>query len=503
MTLLRLLQRSTEKFGDKTVLLAGDRTTTYSELWESVVRLGMALRHLGVESGERVGVMLPNVPAFVQAYFGILAAGGTVVPFNTMYKPEEVRYLLEDASIQRVLTSQLFMPGLHAAADRLGRAVHAIPLDGAPGALESEVLSARPGRGPAHQLADVSPEETAVCLYTSGTTGQPKGALLTHRNLLSNTESFHQIAPCDERDLFFCVLPLFHSFAATVLMLFPMSIGAGIVLEPRFVPEQALRVMVERRVTILAAVPSMYAVWTQLPPIELDLSPVRFGISGGAPLPVEVLHRFEARYGIPIYEGYGLTEASPVLTENPPLGLRKVGSVGTPLPMVELRVVDAGGKDVPPGEVGEIVARGPNIMQGYLNRPEATAQVLRDGWLYSGDLGRQDTDGYFYIVDRKKDLIIVGGMNVYPREIEEVLAAHPAVAEVAVIGFPDVTRGEVPKAYIVLRAGATASKRELLRFVRERLATFKVPRDVEFCEYLPRTISGKILRQQLGPAGET
>jgi long-chain acyl-CoA synthetase len=241
----------------------------------------------------------------------------------------------------------------------------------------------------------------------------------------------------------------------------------------------------------------MYAVWTQLAPLEVDLSAARFAVSGGAPLPTEVLHRFEARYGIPIYEGYGLTEASPVLTENPPLGHRKVGSVGPPLPGVELRVVDGTGKEVPTGEIGEIVARGANIMQGYLNQPEDTAEVLRDGWLSSGDLGKCDADGYFYIVDRKKDLIIVGGLNVYPREVEDILAAHPAVAEVAVVGIPDSMRGEVPKAYVVLRPGAAASRKELLRFARERLASFKVPREVEFCEGLPRTTSGKVLRQHL------
>ncbi|MFQ5960547.1 MAG: AMP-binding protein, partial [Candidatus Methylomirabilales bacterium] len=233
-----------------------------------------------------------------------------------------------------------------------------------------------------------------------------------------------------------------------------------------------------------------------------DLSAARFAVSGGAPLPIEVLHQFETRYGIPIYEGYGLTEAAPVLTENPPLGHRKVGSVGPPLPGVELRVVDGAGKDVPMGEVGEIVARGANIMQGYLNRPEDTAEILKDGWLSSGDMGRRDADGYFYIVDRKKDLIIVGGLNVYPREVEDILTAHPAVAEVAVIGVPDSTRGEVPKAYIVLKPGAAASRQELLRFVRERMASFKVPRDMEFCEGLPRTISGKVLRQHLGSDAE-
>ena len=471
--------------------MAGDRSVTYGELWEIVQRLGTGLRRLGVEPGERVGLMLGNVPEFVQVYFGILAAHGTVVPLNVLYKGEEVRYILEDAGIRRIITSRIFMPVIQAAREKLTRPFQVILLDGEGGA----DLFRETG-----ETVAPDPQEVAVCLYTSGTTGWPKGALLSHQNLLNNIASFRQMAPCDEHDLFFCALPLFHSFAATVLMLFPLDLGAGIVLEPRFTPDHTLRVIAEKRVTILAAVPSMYALWAQLPPLSLDLSTVRFAISGGASLSVKVLRRFEERYGIPIYEGYGLTEAAPVLTENPLLGPRKVGSVGKPLPGVELKVVDEEGREVPVGEVGEIIARGGNIMLGYLNRPEATAEVLKDGWLYTGDLGRQDEDGYFYIVDRKKDLIIVGGLNVYPREVEEVMVAHPAVADAAVIGVPDPTRGEAPKAYVVLRPGVSCSRQELLRFVRERLAPFKVPRDVEFCEALPRTISGKVLRHHLHPS---
>lgn len=500
MTLLDLLRRSTEKFAPRTALIAGDRSVTYGELWEVVQRLGAGLRRLGVEPGERVGLMLPNVPEFVQAYFGILAAHGTVVPLNVLYKGEEVRYILEDAAIRRLITSRVFLPVIQAAQEKLTRPLQVILVDGEGGSSASGIISGADLFLVAGETAIPGPEEVAVCLYTSGTTGRPKGALLSHRNLLSNIASFRQIAPCDERDRFFCVLPLFHSFAATVLMLFPLELGAGVVLESRFTPDQSLRVIAERRVTVFAAIPSMYALWAQLSPHPLDLSAVRFAISGGAPLPIAVLRRFEERYGIPIYEGYGLTEAAPVLTENPILGPRKVGSVGKPLPGVELKIVDAAGREVPPGAVGEIIARGANIMLGYLNRPEATAEVLRDGWLSTGDLGRRDEDGYVYIVDRKKDLIIVGGLNVYPREVEEVLTAHPAVADAAVIGVPDPTRGEAPKAYVVLRTGVSCSRQELLRFVRERLAPFKVPREVEFCEALPRTISGKVLRHQLPPS---
>jgi long-chain acyl-CoA synthetase len=497
VTLLDLLRRSTEKFAARTALIAGDRSVTYGELWGIVQRLGTGLRRLGIEPGERVGLMLPNVPEFVQVYFSILAAQGTVVPLNVLYKGEEVRYILEDAAIHRIITSRIFMPVVQAARGKLTRPLQVILPDGEGGGPESEIISGADLFRETGETAACDSQGVAVCLYTSGTTGQPKGALLSHQNLLSNIASFRQIAPCDELDIFFCVLPLFHSFAATVLMLFPLALGASIVLEPRFTPDHTLQVMAEKKVTILAAVPSMYALWIQLPPLSLDLSAVRFAISGGAPLSVEVLRRFEKRYGIPIYEGYGLTEAAPVLTENPLLGPRKVGSVGKPLPGVELKVVDEEGREVAAGEAGEIIARGANVMLGYLNRPDATAEVLKDGWLYTGDLGRRDEEGYFYIVDRKKDLIIVGGLNVYPREVEDVMMAHPAVADAAVIGVPDPTRGEAPKAYVVLRPGVSCSRQELLRFVRERLAPFKVPRDVEFCEALPRSISGKVLRRQL------
>jgi long-chain acyl-CoA synthetase len=400
VNLLDLLQKSTEKFATRPALMSGDRSLTYEELWEAVKRLGAGFRRLGVAPGERVGLMLPNVPEFVQGYFGILAAQGTVVPLNVLYKAEEIRYILEDAAIHRVVSSRMFLPVIQAAREKVAHPLQAVLVDGDGGG-DSWITS---GHDILREMGDTStpePHEVAVCLYTSGTTGRPKGALLSHENLLTNMSSFRQIAPCDERDAFLCVLPLFHSYAATVLMLFPLDIGAAIVLESRFIPDQTMRAMAEKRVTVFAAVPSMYALWAQLPPLSVDLSRVRFAISGGAPLPLETLRRFEERYGILIYEGYGLTEAAPVLTENPILGPRKVGSVGKPLPGVELKVVDEEGREVPDGAVGEIIARGSNIMLGYLNRPDATAEVLKDGWLCTGDLGRRDDDGYFYIVDRK------------------------------------------------------------------------------------------------------
>jgi long-chain acyl-CoA synthetase len=346
-------------------------------------------------------------------------------------------------------------------------------------------------------MANRTSEDVAVCLYTSGTTGRPKGALLSHRNLVANLESFRAVLHVTQDDVFLAALPLFHAYGGTVLFLEPLSVGATIVLEPRFVPETILRAMVEQRVTFFAGVPSMYAVLAAMPRSAVDLSALRLCVSGGAPLSVEVAEAFEARYGLPIYEGYGPTECAPVLTVNPPLGKRKLGSVGPPIPQVELRVVDEHGTLLPVGEIGEIVARGPNVMQGYLNRPAATAEVLRDGWYHTGDLGRVDEDGYYYIVDRKTDLILVGGLNVYPREVELVLGNHPAVAEVAVIGIPDPVRGEVPKAFVIPRDEQQIAVQDLLQWCRQRLANYKVPRSIVVVPDLPRTVTGKILKAEI------
>jgi len=273
------------------------------------------------------------------------------------------------------------------------------------------------------------------------------------------------------------------------------------VVEPRFGPDLALKAIAEHRVTFFAGVPTTYAVLAGVPRPALDLSAWRLCISGGAPLPPPVLEAFEAKYGVPIYEGYGPTECSPVLTVNPPLGVRKIGSVGPAIPQVQLRVVDEAGAPVPVGEIGEIVARGPNVMKGYLGRPKETAEALRDGWYHTGDLGRVDADGYYYIVDRKTDLILVGGLNVYPREVELALASHPAVTEAAVIGVPDPIRGETPKALVVLRDGQQADPQELIQWCRQRLANYKVPRTITVVPHLPKTATGKILKTELRATG--
>ncbi len=502
MTLLDMLALTAGRVPHRPALVFRERHLTYAEFQTGARKVGGILRSVGIAQGDRVILMAPNVPEFGLGYFGILFTGGTVVPLNPLLKAEEVQYILEDSGAAAMVSLQASYPLLRAARTSVGRKIPALVLDARAGDVDagdvavSSLQEDTPAIEPELDAGDV-----AVCLYTSGTTGRPKGALLTHGNLLANIHSFREVLCVTEDDVFLAVLPLFHAYGATALFLEPLSAGASVVLEPRFTPEAVFQALAQHRVTIFMGVPSMYAVLASLPRPPQNFSSVRLCISGGAPLSPRVLEGFEARYGVPIYEGYGPTECGPVLTVNPPGGLRKVGSVGLPIPQVELRVVDEAGKPLPAGEVGEIAARGPNVMKGYLNRPEETREVLRDGWYYTGDLGRMDEDGYFYILDRKKDMILVGGLNVYPREVELVLSRHPAVAEAAVIGVPDPIRGEAAKALVTLRDGQAVSPHDLLQWCRERLANYKAPRTIEVVPELPKTLTGKILKTILREGG--
>ncbi len=502
MTLVDLFAASVRRVPERSAIVFRDRALTYRELHARADAAAALLRGLGIGAGVRVLLMSPNVPEFAVGYLGILRAGATVVPLNPLLKAEEVRYVLEDSGAHAMVGLEASLPLLRAARAGLGRACPVLSLDG-PAAGDAGDVSF-PGTaqvGRPFAPAPASGDDVAVCLYTSGTTGRPKGALLTHANLIANVQSFRMVLHVSEEDVFLAALPLFHAYGATVLFLEPLSIGATVVVEPRFVPDAVLRAMVQHRVTLFAGVPSMYAVLAATPRPGGDFSSLRLCISGGAPLPVAVAEAFEAKYGVPIFEGYGPTECAPVLTVNPPFGVRKLGSVGRPIPQVELRIVDDQGNPLPAGEVGEIVARGPNVMRGYLNRPAETAAALRDGWYHTGDLGRVDADGYYYIVDRKTDLILVGGLNVYPREVELVLTGHPAVAEAAVVGVPDPIRGEAPKAFVILRNGERVSPQDLLQWCRQRLANYKVPRSVAMVEDLPRTVTGKILKAAIRVTG--
>jgi long-chain acyl-CoA synthetase len=493
MNLARLFTDTAADRPDAIALRLDEQAFSYRQLAEASERVAGLLAAHGVRPGDRVAVMLPNLPEFAFVYYGVLRAGGVVVPMNPLLKAREVAYYLSDSGARMVFASPAAAPEVSAA------------LESAPGAalvvVEADSfgqLLADQERAPA--VVDRASDDTAVILYTSGTTGQPKGAELTHGNLVANVEvSQSDLVQLSADDVVFGGLPLFHSFGQTVTLNTSMAAGATLVLLPRFDAATAAGLLANHGATVFAGVPTMYAALLGLPAAP-ELPGLRVCVSGGAALPVEVLNRFEERFGSEVLEGYGLSETSPVASFNRPGGLRKPGSIGFPVTGVEMQVVDASGAPVAPGEVGEIAIRGHNVMKGYWNKPDATDAVLDDeGWFRTGDVGRVDSDGFYFIVDRKKDLIIRGGFNIYPREIEEVLYEHPEVAEAAVIGIPHPQYGEEVGAAVALRPGATVSEAELRDFVKAQVAAYKYPRHVWFVDALPMGPTGKILKREIVP----
>ncbi|WP_367318902.1 long-chain fatty acid--CoA ligase [Streptomyces sp. HUAS ZL42] len=475
-------------------LRLGEQVTGYAELNERSARAAALLRAEGVRPGDRVALMLPSVPEFVVLYYGVLRAGAVVVPMNPLLKTRETEYHLNDSGA--VLLFEWHQAPGEGAQGAAAAGVRHMPVE--PGAFAGLLA----GHEPLSGVTDVDGEDVAVLLYTSGTTGRPKGAALTHAGLRHNTEvnavHVQQMTP---DDVVVGCLPLFHIFGQICTMSVAVRSGASLTLIPRFEPQTVLDAIARDGATVFEGVPTMYAALLQHPS-EADVSTLRMCISGGASLPVEVLHGFERRFGCAVLEGFGMSETSPVVTFNHPDRPRKAGSIGTPIKDVEVRLLDEKGQDVPQGEIGELVVRGPNVMKGYWNRPQETAATVPDGWLRTGDLARQDEDGYLYIVDRKKDMIIRGGYNVYPREIEEVLHEHPAVALAAVVGVPHDHLGEEIAAAVVLRPGAQAAPGELQQFVRDRVAAYKYPREVWLVDSLPTGPSGKILKREItAPAG--
>ena len=463
---------------------------SYKALDSATARLAGLLRAHGVRPGDRVGLMMPNVPEFAIVYYGALRAGAVVVPLNVQFRRGEVAYHLGDSGARLLFA--------WASCGEAG-----------PGATDAGAGCVLLGSGDLDWLtADATPvdtpcerdrDDTAVILYTSGTTGRPKGAELTHANLGRNAEIAQRLFGLDEDSVFLGVLPLFHSFGQTCALNATILAGATLTLLPRFDPGAVLRVIADDHVTVFAGVPTMYgALLNHAERSRHDLSSVRVCVSGGAALPVELLRSFEATFECIIMEGYGLSETSPIASFNHANRPRKPGSIGTPIEGVEMRVVDERGAPLPVGEVGEIVIRGHNVMKGYYRRPDATAEAITpDGWFHTGDLARVDDDGYFFIVDRKKDLIIRGGYNVYPREIEEVLYQHPAVREAAVVGIPRDLLGEEVGAAVVVAPGSETSPEELRDFVKSQVAAYKYPRHVWFVDELPKTATGKILKRAI------
>jgi long-chain acyl-CoA synthetase len=469
----------------------GDSALTYAELEDRAARLATLLREHGLEPGDRVGVMLPNVPEFPISYYGVLRAGAVVVPMNVLLKRREIAFYLEDSEAKLLLAWHGFLGEARDGAADAG--VELIEVE--PAAFGATL----DGLEPTAEMAAVDDEDTAVILYTSGTTGKPKGAALSHLNLARNADvSARTNTTVGPGDIVLGALPLFHTFGQTVSMNASMLVGATLTLVPRFDPGEVMETMARDGVTHFYGVPTMYGALLHHPDREdYDLSTLRVCMTGGSSMPVEVLRGFEDAFGAIVLEGYGLSETSPVASCNHPEMERKAGSIGTPIEGVEMRIVDENGAEVARGEVGEIVIRGHNIMKGYWGRPEATAEAIRDGWFHSGDLGREDEDGYFYVIDRKKDMIIRGGYNVYPREVEELLYEHPAIREAAVVGVPHDDWGEEIGAAVVLEPGAEVAPEEISAWVRERIAAYKYPRVVWFLDDLPKGPTGKILKREI------
>jgi long-chain acyl-CoA synthetase len=488
--LARNLTDTATRHPDRPALSLGHSAITYAELEESTARLAGLLRGWGIGAGDRVGVMVPNVPEFAVVYYGVLRTGATVVPMNVLLKEREVAFYLSDSGAKLVFAWHECAGAAQAGASAAD--TECVVIDGSLDALVQAVE-------PAPALAGREGEDTAVILYTSGTTGKPKGAELTHANLARNAEVALRLFDAGSEDVILGALPLFHAFGQTCGLNTAVQAGAALALVPRFDPGGVLSAIDDRRVTIFQGVPTMYAALLHHSDRErFSVETLRLCVSGGAALAVEILNEFERAFGCMILEGYGLSETSPVACFNHPDRVRKPGSIGTPVHGVEMRLVDEQRDEVQAGEVGEVAIRGHNVMKGYWNRPEATAEVLdEDGWFYSGDLARVDEDGCFFIVDRKKELIIRGGYNVYPREIEEVFHEHPAVREVAVVGISHPALGEEVGAAVALKAGADAGPEELKAFVRERVAAYKYPRQVWLLDELPKGPTGKILKREI------
>ncbi|GAB4426371.1 MAG: long-chain fatty acid--CoA ligase [Chloroflexi bacterium OHK40] len=519
--LYRLLDDTAARAPRRTATRFFGRSQSYGALRQASDRLAYALRGLGVAQGDRVALLLPNAPPFLIAYFGVLKAGAVVVALNPLASADELAAQLGDCRAETLITIPLFAATAAALRSRsrvrrivVARLADYLPL---PAGLlmslrESRQLSAaREARPlelrallaspppPGYAPTPVDPGSLAVLLYSGGTTGAAKGVMLSHAACVANAHqicAWGQLTP-DDRIL--AVLPLFHGYGMSVNMNAALLAGGSIVLVPRFQARDVLRTIQRERPTFLTGVPTMFVAFSGVRNLSrYKLKSLRGIFVGAAPLTRALKEEFEGRSGARMIEGYGLTEAVTAIMSNPFHGTHKLGSIGIPFPDVDVRVVDLEhGHPLPPGELGEIVLRSPSLMLGYYRRPEATAEAIRDGWLHTGDIGYMDEDGYFYLTDRKKDLIIVGGFNVFPREVEEVLAQHPAVQEGAVVGVPDSYAGERVKAYVVLRPGAQASEAEIIAFLAERLTRYKVPVSVEFRTELPRSMIGKVLRRAL------
>ncbi|MGG3738076.1 fatty acid--CoA ligase family protein [Aeribacillus pallidus] len=506
MNLASQLEKTAQTYSHKTAYYFQDKPCTYGELNEAVSKFANGLSQLGLKKGDHIALIVGNSPHFIISLYGAMRLGVTVIPINPVYTPEEIQYIVYNGDVKAIITLDVLLPVMEKIVPHVPSVEHVILCETSQEtkwttSTLNTILKAFTNvlaLGDS-QFVDVpiDNDDVAVILYTSGTTGKPKGAMLTYKNLYSNAKDVADYLQMSEDDRVITTLPMFHVFCLTVALNAPLLNGATLLIVPKFSPKEIFRLAKTYKATIFTGVPTMYNFLYQYKEGDpTNLSTLRLCISGGASLPVALLENFEKKFGVIISEGYGLSEAAPVTCFNPLDRPRKPGSIGTSIMNVENKVVDELGQEVPVGQVGELIVRGPNVMKGYYKMPEETNATIKDGWLYTGDLAKQDEEGYFYIVDRKKDMILVGGYNVYPREVEEVLYRHPDVVEACVVGVPDPAYGETVKGYIV-SSNPGLTEEAIIQFCREHIADYKVPRLVEFLDELPKNTTGKILRRVL------
>lgn len=501
-TLNEMLAQSVERYGDKPAFIFKGESTTFAQLEDEIERCAAGLAELGIGKGDTFGIVMRNCPEFVILSFALSRLGAVAVPVNFLEKADRIAFIFNDAEVKGCLTSKDFLRTIREAKESVPTLKHIFLRD--PGGDEPALETIY--RHPLAETAgpEVAPEDLVLLIYTAGTTGLPKGVMLTQRNLLSSVESCLLAFDLTAKDRVMCVLPMFHSFAWTTNVVLPLRLGAMTVIIESLLPIQpALKQLWKHKVTLVCCIPQVYSALVQHihgPKAFLLrlLNPLDMAISGAAPLPAAVQMKFEKTFGTALLEGYGLTEAAPAVSVNPRYGTHKPGTVGLPLPGIDVKITDDDEQELETLEIGEVCARGDNIMAGYYKRPEETKEAFTaDGWLKTGDLGFLDSDGYLTLVDRKKDLIIAKGLNIYPQEVELALAAHPAVAEVAVVGIRDESGDESVRAFVVLEPESSVKPKELIAFARPSLASYKVPRDVVIVDELPKNALGKVLKREL------
>ena len=495
MNIRNILLESTARDPGKEFVIFRDDKLTYGEFSEKVNRLANSLRQLDILPAQKISLLMYNSIEYLVSYFAIASVGATAVPLNFAFTAHEIAYHLNDSDSVAVISDNNLLPKVKKAEPEVPGLKHIITAGpgeklNLPGLIEAG--------SPREEIASRRPEDVMHLIYTSGTTGFPKGAMITHGNIAWMVETLNKFYGEKPDDLFVSALPLFHAYGKLQSFLSPVNIGATIILLERFDPEEVMKTIHEQKATVFFGVPTMYNLMVNSPNVEsYDLTSLRICVSGGASLPVEVLISFKQKADVSIAEGYGLSETTVLTHCNPLHGLQKAGSIGPTIPGVEAKVFSEEDEELPIGEVGELVVKGPNIMKGYYQKEKETEEAMRQGWLHTGDLVKKDQDNYYYVVDRIKDMYIRGGRNVYPREIEEVLFAHPKVSEAAVIGIPDEKYGEQGKAFVVLSQGVQASEEEIMNYLGERVAKYKLPQSLQFVEELPKNTVGKVLKREL------